>query len=96
MVKNLGEFGELHHDQFNKFFANFHYFHIIPYANGFHFAKVFSTKLPTVLIHQTFLSLNFYYTVPLLDGKIFYVVHWKKLKIANTVVLTFVTILNIT
>ena len=44
-------------------FTNFHYFHNIPYANGLQFAKVFSAKLPTVLIRQTFLLPFFYYTV---------------------------------
>ena len=36
------------------FFANFHYFYNIPYANGLQFAEVFSAKLPTVLFHQSF------------------------------------------
>ena len=48
-VKNFGEFGKL--QQFTKFFANFRYFHNIPCANGLQFMKVFSAKLPTVLIH---------------------------------------------
>ena len=56
--KNVfGEFGEL--QQFAKSFANFHYFHNIPYANVLQFAKVFSTKLPTVLIGQMFLQPKF-------------------------------------
>ena len=38
-----------------RFSANFQYFHKIPYANGLQFTKVISAKLPTVLIHQTFL-----------------------------------------
>ena len=51
-VKNFGKFGKL--QQFAKFFANFHYFHNILYANGLQFAKGFSTKLPTVLTCQSF------------------------------------------
>ena len=35
-------------------FSNFYCFHNIPYANGLQFIKVFSAKLPTVLIRQTF------------------------------------------
>ena len=46
-----------------NFFANFHYFHNIPYANGLQFANVFSTKLPTILIHQIFLPPIFYCTI---------------------------------
>ena len=45
------------------FFVNFHYFHNIPYANGLQFIKVFSAKLPTVLIHQNFTAKVFYCTV---------------------------------
>ena len=56
--KNFGEFGELQH--FAKFVANFHNFHNILYANGLQFAKVFSTKLHTVLIRQTFLPPKFF------------------------------------
>ena len=55
---NNSEFGELQH--FAKFFAYFHNFHNIPYAKGFQFAKVFSAKLPTVLIHQSFLLPKFF------------------------------------
>ena len=58
-VKNIGgkNFGKL--KQFAKFFAKFHCFHNIPYANGLQFAKVFSAKPPTVLIHQTFYCQSF-------------------------------------
>ena len=52
-VKNFGEFSELQH------FANFHYFHNIPYANGLQFTKVFSVKLSTVLVYQTFCHQSF-------------------------------------
>ena len=55
--KNFGEFGEL--QKFTKFFANFYYFHNTSYANRLHFAKVFSAKLPTVLIRQTFYHQSF-------------------------------------
>ena len=41
-------------------FTNFHNFHNIPYANGLQFDKVFSAKLPTVLIHQSFLLYSIY------------------------------------
>ena len=53
-VENFGEFGEL--QQFTKFFAKFHNFQNIPYANGLQFAKVFSAKLPIILglLCQTF------------------------------------------
>ena len=61
MVKNIGKFGEL--QQFAKFFPQFPLFHNIPYANGLKFAKVFSTKPSTVLIHQTFYRQSFYYMV---------------------------------
>ena len=65
-VKN---FGELQH--FAKFFATFHNFRNIPYANGLHFVKVFSSKLPTVLIHQTFLPPKFLlYGIALLLSKL--------------------------
>ena len=37
------------------FIANFRYFHNIPYSNGLQFTEGFSAKLPTVLIHQSFL-----------------------------------------
>ena len=65
-VKNFRgkNFGEL--QQFAKFFANFHYFHNIPYANNLQFANVFSTKLPTVFICQTFLLPTFLYTIPMI------------------------------
>ena len=56
-VKNFGKLGKL--QQFAKFFANFHYFHNIPYANKLQRTKGFSAKLPTVLIRQTFLLLKF-------------------------------------
>ena len=52
-VKNFGDFSELQH------FANFHYFHNIPYANGLQFTKVFSVKLSTVLVYQTFCHQSF-------------------------------------
>ena len=45
---------------FHQLFANFHNFHNIPYANGLQFAKGFSAKLPTVLIHQSFLPPKFF------------------------------------
>ena len=41
-------------------FANFHNFHNIPYANGLQLVKVFSAKLPTVLIRQSFLPPKFF------------------------------------
>ena len=37
--KSFGEFGKSQH--FAKFFANFDYFHTIPYANGLQFTKLF-------------------------------------------------------
>ena len=47
-VKNFGKFGgEL--QQFAKFFTNFQRLHNIPYTN----------ELPTVLIRQSFLPLEF-------------------------------------
>ena len=42
-----------------SFFTNFHIFHNISYANGLQFAKVFSTKLSTILIRQRFLPPKF-------------------------------------
>ena len=57
--KHFGEFGKLQH--FVKFFANFHKkFHNIPYANGLYFIKVFSAKLPTVLIPKLFYCQSFF------------------------------------
>ena len=47
VVKKFGGFGKL--QQFAKFFANFHYFHNISYANDLQFNKVFSAKLLTIL-----------------------------------------------
>ena len=44
---------------FCQVFANSHNFQYIPFANGLQFAKVVFAKLPTVLIHQIFLSLKF-------------------------------------
>ena len=38
-----------------SFFTNVYNFHSISNANGLQFAKVFPAKLPTVLIHQSFL-----------------------------------------
>ena len=58
MVKSLDKLGKL--QDFTKFFANFDYFHNIPYADGLQFAKGFFAKLPTVHIHQTFLILKFF------------------------------------
>ena len=50
-----------------SFFANFHNFHNIPYANELQFAKIFSAKLLTVLIHQNFFRQNvLMYGTPLL------------------------------
>ena len=46
-----------------SFITNFYYFHNIPYANGLQFTKVFSAKLPTILMCQTFYCQTFYYTV---------------------------------
>ena len=43
-----------------SFFANLHYFYNIPYANELKFAKVFSAKLPVVLIRPTFLLPKFF------------------------------------
>ena len=74
--KSFGEFGKSQH--FAKFFANFDYFHNIPYANGLQFAKVFSAKLPTVLIRQPFLLPKF-----LLYGSFFTFDPYFLFKIAN-------------
>ena len=46
-----------------SFFANVHKFYYIPYANGLQFTKIFSTKFPTVLIHQTFFTAKGFFTV---------------------------------
>ena len=44
-----------------SFFTHFYYFYNIPYVNGLQFAQVFSTKLSTVIIHQTFYRQRFCY-----------------------------------
>ena len=63
-VKNIGGKKVADYSNSPSFFANFYYFHNIPYANGLQFTKVFSAKLPTVLIHQTSLlySVQTYWT----------------------------------
>ena len=59
IVKNFGSKKPGKLQQFTKFFANFHYFLNNSHANGLRLAKVFSAKLPTVLIPQTFLQPTF-------------------------------------
>ena len=59
-VKSIGSEKTLANLANYKYFSNFHNFHNIPYANGLQFAKVFSTKLPTFLICQSFYRQSFY------------------------------------
>ena len=58
MAKKTGELQE-----FAKFFANFHYFHNISYANGFNLPKFFLPNFLQFLFTKLFTAKVFYYTV---------------------------------
>ena len=57
-VKNIGGEKTKNYSILPWFFL-FCNFHNIPYAIGLQFAKIFSAKLPTILICQTFLPPKF-------------------------------------